>query len=296
MSDQKHLIKEALISLVQLHPAIWNMSHKDHSNRDVMYNDWNEIFNSLLEQFSEQDLDSAGIGNLEQMKAVWQNLRGSYHKIKAKGKHIPSGSGAADVPKSRWPYLKQISFIDYSDPILRSVSTLENECSQISEQGQHENEDNQNDILGSFIVSEEGELYTDYAELPDPSIPSETSPIRPQTSLCAQTSPVPPQTPSAPPQTSTTPPNTSAHSVPPPVPPHLTREQQWTVGKQRLPSRKKKKLEENSDQLFNNTQAAFNTTMEILARGEKAEKENSDEIFGKLIASRLSKITSQKKV
>ena len=53
MSDQKHLIKEALISSVQLHPAIWNMSHKDHSNRDVMYNDWNEIFYSLLEQFSE---------------------------------------------------------------------------------------------------------------------------------------------------------------------------------------------------------------------------------------------------
>ena len=140
MSNQKHLIKEALISLVQLHPAIWNMSHKDHSNRDVMYNDWNEIFNSLSEQFSQQDLDSAGLGNLEQMKAVWQNLRGSYCKIKAKGKHIPSGSGAADVPKSRCPYLKQIYFKDYSDLILRSVSTLESEYSQVSEQGKNDNE------------------------------------------------------------------------------------------------------------------------------------------------------------
>ena len=38
-----------------------------------------------------------------------------------------------------------------------------------------------------------------------------------------------------------------------------------------------------------------NTTMEILARGEMSAKENSDEIFGKLIASRLSKIISEKK-
>ena len=138
-----------------------------------------------------------------------------------------------------------------------------------------------NYTLGTFIVSEEGELYTDYAdeELPDPSIPSETSPIRPQSSICPQNSPVPPQTPSAPSKTSTTSPETSTHSVPPPVPPHVTREQQWTVGKQRIPSRKKKRLKENSDQLFNNTQAVFNTTMEILARGEMAAKRNSDEIF-----------------
>ena len=35
--------------------------------------------------------------------------------------------------------------------------------------------------------------------------------------------------------------------------------------------------------------------MEIFAIGEMAAKKNSDEIFGKLIGSRLSKITSEKK-
>ncbi len=103
-------LREYLIERVKAHPAIWDNSHKEDVKANLITSAWLKILTDLKTEFGEEELNKKSMGQLKQIKAVWQNLCRQFRCLKGQtvGK---SGAGAAEVinPGSiTWPFYQQV--------------------------------------------------------------------------------------------------------------------------------------------------------------------------------------------
>ena len=83
--------KELLINAVERYPWLYDKSHKSYKDQIKKANSWQEI------------ADIVGVAE-DEAKKVWNDVRNTYRKIRARVKAgAPSGSGTADAAKRHGP-------------------------------------------------------------------------------------------------------------------------------------------------------------------------------------------------
>jgi hypothetical protein len=107
---------EEFINLYRQCDCLWNVKSKDYSNKFKR----NECYDKLLVVLKTTDQDATR----ESVVKKINSLRASYRKEKKKSRELPSGSGAADVYKTKLWYFKLLDFLDDSSPILPTRDNL----------------------------------------------------------------------------------------------------------------------------------------------------------------------------
>ncbi|XP_012143753.1 uncharacterized protein LOC105662835 [Megachile rotundata] len=87
---------EMLIECIRNYPVLYDISDKDYKNYLVKENVWREISTKLGRSPTD-------------CKKRWRNIRDTFMKIKRGNKY---GIGSAAKPKSKWPLLQHLSFLD----------------------------------------------------------------------------------------------------------------------------------------------------------------------------------------
>lgn len=98
-----------LIDTVSNHEPLYNQYLPDHKNRDRIDQHWKEV--------------AAELGSsVELCKTRWSSLRTTYGKKHRVWERMPSGS-ASQAPE-KWPYYRQLSFLDSFIRHRRTVDNL----------------------------------------------------------------------------------------------------------------------------------------------------------------------------
>ncbi len=119
-------IKEFLVERVKHYEAIWNTGHPDHKKSALRINCWLHILKELQEAFTAESLKRQSVDDVNRIKDIWLQMRGTYRKIKGKtvGK---SGAAAADVTNPqevKWPFYSQMTFLEPREPVTQPVNSL----------------------------------------------------------------------------------------------------------------------------------------------------------------------------
>ncbi len=114
ISVNGNTIRETLISLVKECPAIWDSNRPDYSKKSIVQNDWDTILTRFREMYPPAALRMFKASSVDQLKSIWQSLRGSYRVSKKKASS-GSGSSRDDTVTNAsvtFPFYSQMRFLD----------------------------------------------------------------------------------------------------------------------------------------------------------------------------------------
>ncbi len=119
MPELKRCYWETFINLVRPRTAIWDIGSKEYMDRNVSAKNWQDIFNELNEVVSPEDR----VFSVSDLKERWGALRGTYRRNKAKLRSKKSGMAASEVSKVKWPYFRQLCFLESGSAELVTASS-----------------------------------------------------------------------------------------------------------------------------------------------------------------------------
>ena len=105
-----------LIDFYKANPCLWNhnlVEYRDRNLRDV-------LMQKLCSEFFDDKFTQ------EELKRVWHNLVTTYKREKQREEASScSGSGTGDLYTSNWEYFTTMAFVDVTNNIDDSISTLD---------------------------------------------------------------------------------------------------------------------------------------------------------------------------
>ncbi|XP_077345786.1 uncharacterized protein LOC143989529 [Lithobates pipiens] len=104
----KDVSQSQLIAAVQMHPAIWDLSHPGHGDRVSKRNNWNEICCSLTEDWDEMS-QSMKKDRLAALQSRWKSLVDRIRR-EVKDKLLTERSGAPSNIRPH-PLAEELSFL-----------------------------------------------------------------------------------------------------------------------------------------------------------------------------------------
>ncbi len=108
MPELKRCYWETFINLVRPRTAIWDIGSEEYMDRNVSAKNWQDIYNELNEVVSPEDR----VFSVSDLKERWGALCGTYQWNKAKLRSKKSGMAASEVSKVKWPYFRQLCFLE----------------------------------------------------------------------------------------------------------------------------------------------------------------------------------------
>ena len=74
MPKEKECVEE-LINAIRIRPVIYNKMHKDHKDQMKLTMAWQEVFDTLVGTFNQEELIRAKISTVREIKDKWHSLR-----------------------------------------------------------------------------------------------------------------------------------------------------------------------------------------------------------------------------